>query len=266
VIKSLAPVSVIVPCYRCVDTIERALESVWQQTSRPAEVILIDDYSCDNTLLELYRLQKYYGDDWIKIVEHKNNGGPSVARNSGWTIAAQPYLAFLDADDSWHPRKIELQYVWMSEHPEVALTGHDLMVLRGNEKLPKVTVPLPANQVSAKSLLISNRFSTPTVMLKRKLDLRFEPDKRCSEDYLLWLSIVFQGYAAYRFEGTLAYLYKGRFGEGGLSGNLWEMEKGQLDTYHKLFTCRYITRTKFGLLCCYSLLKFLRRFFIKALS
>ena len=263
---NIARVSVVIPCYCCAATIERAIESVARQTARPAEVILVDDGSGDDTLAALRRLQQQHGADWIKIIVQEKNSGPSVARNAGWAMATQPYLAFLDADDSWHPRKIELQYGWMAVHPEVALTGHAVVISRGDEKVPEVLESLLASRVSAKRLLLSNCFSTPTVMLKRNSIFRFEPSKRYSEDYLLWLSLVLRGYSSYRFEAVLAYLHKEHFGEGGLSGQLWAMERGELDTYWHLRNEKLISALNLAVLSSYSIIKFARRVLVLALT
>jgi glycosyltransferase involved in cell wall biosynthesis len=64
-----------------------------------------------------------YGSDWLKIISLKRNGGASIARNIGWEQSTHDYVAFLDADDAWHPRKIEIQYTWMQNHQEVALVA-----------------------------------------------------------------------------------------------------------------------------------------------
>jgi teichuronic acid biosynthesis glycosyltransferase TuaG len=122
--KHTIPVSVVVPCYRCSGTIGRAVASVDAQTYRPQEVLLIDDASSDDTLNKLHELQQQYGVDWIKIIALPVNVGTSSARNVGWNSAAGGYIAFLDADDAWHPRKIEIQYGFMNTHPDYVLTGH----------------------------------------------------------------------------------------------------------------------------------------------
>lgn len=127
-----ADVSVVIPCYRCSDVIERAVTSVWEQTLRPAEVILVDDCSGDGTVDTLYALQKKFPPNWIKVIELEQNSGPGEARNAGWAAASHSYVAFLDADDSWHPQKIEIQYSWMIEHPDVVLTGHECVRHSGN--------------------------------------------------------------------------------------------------------------------------------------
>jgi len=261
--KQTAPVSVIVPCYRCSATIERAVDSAFQQTMRTAECILIDDCSGDDTLAALEQLQKKYGKSWIKIISLAENGGPSVARNEGWDMASQPYLAFLDADDSWHPRKIELQYSWMAGHKDAAMTGHAFGIWHKDEKTPKAIGSLKGHTISAKSLLVKNRFSTPTVMLKRELEFRFNKTKRFSEDYLLWLSLVLRGYTAVWFDSLLAFGYKEYYGEGGQSGQLWAMEKGQLHTYWIIYKEGLINWITCIFLTIFSVLKYFRRLVIK---
>ncbi|MEM3504172.1 MAG: glycosyltransferase family 2 protein, partial [Nitrososphaeria archaeon] len=76
-----APVSVIIPCFNCEDTIDRAVESVYKQTWKPAEVILVDDASMDRSFRKLLKLQEIYGSDWIKVIHSKKNEGPGGARN-----------------------------------------------------------------------------------------------------------------------------------------------------------------------------------------
>ncbi len=63
---AIAPVSVIIPCYRCASTIQRAVQSVSNQTQKPVEVILVDDASGDDTLAALHELAQQ-NSDWIKL-------------------------------------------------------------------------------------------------------------------------------------------------------------------------------------------------------
>lgn len=259
---AMVSVTVIIPCFRCADTIGRAVASVAAQTARPVEVILVEDGSGDDTLDVLYALQAQYPKGWIKVVPMPENRGPGSARNAGWELATQPYIAFLDADDAWHPRKIEIQYGWMEVHPEVALTGHACRVVSGTQHNDGDDVFLDQpifSRVSAHKLLLSNRFSTPSAMLRRTLPQRFVEGKRHSEDYLLWCEIALDGNLCYRSEAELAYLYKAEYGEAGLSGNLWAMAKGELDTYQRLKkTGRIGWLAQHGLYC-WSVAKFVRR-------
>ncbi|MBC7511115.1 MAG: glycosyltransferase family 2 protein, partial [Ferruginibacter sp.] len=129
-----APVSVVIPCYRCTSTIRRAILSIAGQTRRPAEIILVDDASPDETLRVLYEIEREYS-GWIKVISSKMNLGPAAARNIGWNLASQPFIAFLDSDDAWHPKKIEIQYYYMHKHPRISLSGHSSRLLRNEDNL-----------------------------------------------------------------------------------------------------------------------------------
>lgn len=253
-----APVSVIIPCYNCAATIERAVASVCSQTLRPAELILIDDASSDNTGVILSLQREVHG-DWVRIINLPVNGGAAIARNTGWEAATQPYIAFLDADDSWHLRKLEIQYNWMSSNPDAALSSHISVWIKPGRPLPEPPEELNVRRISKRELLLSNRFSTPSVMLKRDLPFRFDSEKRYAEDYLLWLRILLGGYSIYRLELPLAFIHKARFGEGGLSASLWKMEKEEMDNYNKLKAGGMITSFQCLGLKIYSILKYIRR-------
>ncbi len=270
VFGSQARVSVVIPCYRCGDTIERAVASIAGQTLLPVEVILVDDSSPDDTLSALFQIQANYPKDWVNVIESSENRGPGTARNLGWDAATQPYIAFLDSDDSWHPQKIEIQYGWMRVHPDASLTGHacrqlgdgdDLAVEKKFQTETAQFVP-----VSKGSLLLSNCLSTPSVMLRTDLPARLTEGKRHCEDYLLWLEVVCGGFSAYRCDWPLAYLYKAPYGEGGLSAQIWKMEQGQLDAYRTLYRKGCFGLANYALLCVWSWLRFGRRLMKTKLS
>lgn len=260
-----ASVSVIIPCYCCDETIERAIISIINQTMLPAEIILIDDASPDEgrTMGKLNELKERFSDvTVIKIIALEKNYGPGTARNIGWDQASGKYIAFLDADDSWHPRKIEIQFSWMEAHPEVILSGH-LYSLTPGFSATEFSGDFPAWQVKPKVILKSNCFPTPTVMLKRVIIHRFSHKKRYSEDYLLWLQLILDDrFTAWRLELPLTYLHKPPFGKGGLSRNLWLMEKGELNTYRTIYSEGLISSKTFIGLIIFSLAKYIRRLFI----
>jgi glycosyltransferase involved in cell wall biosynthesis len=237
------------------------------QTQVPAELILVDDQSGDGSLDLLKLIQSKYGCNQIKVVSLTVNQGAASARNAGWDVATQPYVAFLDADDAWHPLKIEIQLEWMLKHPGAALTGHACQIVMMSEKNDSednsvdVTAFLGVDfkKVESRALLTSNPFPTRSVMLRRDLPHRFFAGKRYSEDYLLWCEILLDGYACYLSPLPLAFMFKADYGEAGLSGNLWAMEKGELDTYRKLFCDGRIGRLLFSALFFWSIAKYVRR-------
>jgi glycosyltransferase involved in cell wall biosynthesis len=262
--RGRVPVSVVIPCFCCSATIGRAMDSVAVQTAVPFEIILVDDASPDGgeTLNALYLMAARYGDVFdVKIIALKENGGAGSARNRGWELASQPYIAFLDADDAWHPQKIEYQLDWMTRHPAYGLVGHAHMRCDACHPAWPVLEPgnlvLPIARINA---MLSNPFATPTVMLKRDLPFRFKDGKRYAEDYLLWLQIICSDVPAARGNLPLAATFKEDFGEGGLSANLWPMEKGELDAYRQILRDGKIGRAQFLLLSIFSVVKFFRRF------
>lgn len=96
-------VSVIIPTYECAKYVNRAVESVLNQTHTNVEIIVVDDGSTDNTLEVLKPNLKRI------IYIYQPNKGLASARNRGLIEAKGDYIAFLDADDKWLPEKIELQ-------------------------------------------------------------------------------------------------------------------------------------------------------------
>lgn len=260
-----APVSVVIPCYRCAGTIGRAVDSVAAQTLRPAEVILVDDGSEDGTLERLQALAAEHP-GWIKVLAQGRNSGAADARNAGWAAATQPYIAFLDADDAWHPRKIELQHDFMARNPGVALCAHRHAILDTPDVPDRPVGPVAAEPVSRLSLLLSNDFFAPTMMmLKRGLPQRFLSGRRHVDDHLLWLQIVCAGHPFVRLSARLAYTYKQPFGESGLSGQLWVMEKSELANYWILRREGCIGYAAALALSAWSLAKYVRRLLLVSL-
>lgn len=255
---TIVPVCVIIPCYRCTATIRRAVDSVFAQTVIAAEVILVEDCSGDDTIIALKGLEHIFPNR-IKIVEMKLNGGAASARNAGWALTKQPYIAFLDADDSWHPEKLSIQYDYMQSHPDVSLSGHQCVYFNEN-KIKELSMYPLVTEISAHSLLFKNAFSTTSpIMLKSDIPFRFKDGVRFSEDFLLWLQIAFHGLKMVRIESSLSYSYKSLYGEGGLSAQLWKMEKGELNNYLMLYHEGNINIFLLFAASCFSCLKFFKR-------
>ena len=261
---STAAVSVIIPCFRCAKTIERAMASVAAQTVLPAEVILVDDASGDDTRALLHALSQRFEPGWIKLVLLDQNMGAGSARNAGWAIASQPLIAFLDADDAWHFRKIEIQHGYMTANSDVILSGHGYCLLEPGV-LPYWAVSKQlAEPISKWYMLLSNRFVTPSVMIRRDVSYRFIERQRYMEDHMLWLRVVCAGARVVKLPVALAAIYKDPFGVTGLSSRVWLMERSDLGNYRRLYRDGSITTIEFGALVVYSMLKYLRRLIIYA--
>ena len=236
------------------------MSSVVQQTQRPAELILVDDGSADGTWELLQSIRARLG-EWVKIVALPVNAGAASARNAGWNMATQPYVAFLDADDAWHIKKIEIQYGYMQQHPDVALCGHLCRQLpEGLTDNPAWEVALAGVQtITWSRLLLRHQFVTPSVMLKREIGMRFSDGMRHMEDHRLWLEIVGAPLRTVKLQAELAALYKPAYGASGLSSNMWAMERAELANYRYFYVRGKLSLPPLFLLQCYSLVKFLRR-------
>lgn len=108
----MAKLSVIIPCYQVEHLMGRAVDSVFAQSFRDMEIILVDDGSRDGTpaLCDAYADR----DPRVKVI-HQPNGGLSAARNAGMAIATGEYMAFLDSDDYLRPDAYEKMFAAM-EH------------------------------------------------------------------------------------------------------------------------------------------------------
>jgi glycosyltransferase involved in cell wall biosynthesis len=255
------PVSVVIPCYRCAQSIERAVASVAFQTALPMELILVDDASGDDTWAVLTRLEKEHP-GLVKLLRLVENQGAGSARNAGWAAASQPFIAFLDADDAWHPKKIEIQYAYMRANPDVALCGHGHRMLKENV-LPSWKVrPGPVRPIRKWALMRSNRFVTPSAMLRSDVKPRFVDRQRYMEDHMLWLKIVCSGGRVVKLSEELAAIYKEPFGITGLSAQVWLMERGDLGNYRRLYVDNSIGSYQLAALGAYSALKYVRRLMI----
>lgn len=261
----MLPVSVIIPCYKCKGTISRAIASVAAQSEAPTEVIIVDDASNDDTAAFLEKMRVNYAPGWIRIITLGHNEGPGGARNAGWREATQRYIAFLDADDSWHPLKLSHQISWMERNPDVVLTGHPCPVFEKWAIEKTISKTIGARQVHRADILLSNVLPTRSVVLHRNIPYRFDPEKRYCEDYLLWMQIVLSGLPAWRIEAPLGFVHKHTFAEGGLSGNLWRMEQGELEAYRRVWADGFIGFPQYLTACAVSLVKYLRRVFIVSL-
>ena len=113
---SLVPaVSVIVPLYNKAGFVARALRSALGQVGVPCEIIVVDDGSTDGGAA----VAASFADPRVRVIAQPN-GGPGAARNRGIAEAAAPYLAFLDADDAWHPTFLARSIELLAQHPAAA--------------------------------------------------------------------------------------------------------------------------------------------------
>lgn len=185
---NVQPVSVIIPTYNRKQFLPRALESVLRQSARCAEIIIVDDGSTDNTEEYIRKMQLHVG-EMIRY-HRQENLGPAAARNAGIELSNYKYIAFLDSDDHWHKKKIEIQLKMMTDNPDYLISHTREKWLRRGVHLNQKKKHIPRGGYIFSHCLELCAVGMSTVMVKSDLFDKvgmFNESYRCCEDYEFWL-------------------------------------------------------------------------------
>ncbi len=243
--------SVVIPAYKASATLGKALSSCLNQTRKPDEIIVVDDGGYLPGTWE-----QEWTDPSIQWVRRVTNGGPAQARNTGVERAKGKYIAFLDADDSWHPEKLFLLEDLLVQNPQIRFLFHDHVT--GEQAFPPIPEKTTLYQYSWIKLLYRNPMATPSVIIDRALFIPFRPTMRYMEDYDLWLRMS-EKTPLYYLPIALTRLGRPTGSEGGLSAQLWEMRKGEICAFNYMALRRPLRLPLLPFLWVYSLLKHLRK-------
>jgi glycosyltransferase involved in cell wall biosynthesis len=180
--------SVVIPAYNAERFLAAAIQSALAQSYPPAEVIVVDDGSTDNTL----QIAQSFGAS-VHCISQKNSGA-STARNAGIQAARHEWIALLDADDLWHPEKLARQAEQIMAEPEVDLLYTSCQCFF-EDRVEKLALAPPASQI--KQVLFDRvPFMPSSVVLSRAKILQiggFNPAMRFVEDWEMWLRLVQAG-------------------------------------------------------------------------
>ena len=241
-------VSIVIPFYKAEETIETCLDSVLYQTIMASEIVIVVDGCDDYTLREICKKDKYKLLKF-KIINIRKNSGPSVARNLGIENSNSEFIAFLDADDCWHQRKLELQTkVMLDKNIDFLCHKYDFFGLK------TFYSGFSLIKIKRYNLAFRTYIFTPTVMVKKNKFIGFPVDLKHSEDYYCWLSNI--GSDFYLMDCYLANGHKKPIGESGLSSNIYEMHKGFINANLKLLKEKKISLFYFILCMFLEYLKF----------
>ena len=180
-----ASVTAIVPTYERAALVARALESIYAQTRPPDEVIVVDDGSTDGTA-ELVR-ERFPA----ALLIQQNNAGVSAARNAGVARASGDWIALLDSDDEWLPRKIERQLAALERDPHPLCHTEEIWIRRGRRVNPMKKHAKQGGRIYRRCLPLCV-ISPSSALLSRALLEEvgtFDADLPVCEDYDLWLRV-----------------------------------------------------------------------------
>lgn len=195
-------VSIVVPVYNAASYLKQTVEMVKKQTFSDWELWLVNDCSTDGSAAVMEQLAEE--DERIHLLHQSVNGGAAMARNAGIDKSRGRYLAFLDADDVWHPEKLEKELAFLKEKQAAFVcTSYEFGDEDGNGTGKIVHVPPMLTYRKALSRTVI--FTTTVMMDLEKLprELVHMPDVK-SEDTAAWWQILRAGYPVYGLDETLA--------------------------------------------------------------
>ena len=184
----LLNISVVIPVYNRPDLLERALCSVSKQTTQADEVLVVDDGSSSSP-----DLSDFHENPEVHCLRRKKNLGVSAARNWGIQQARGEWIALLDSDDEWEPKKLERQVQYIDQNPEL-LAVHTLekWIRLGNEVIPPAYLDKSNNRLWERSL--KNCLICPSSVLLHRSVFEsvgwFDESLPVCEDYDFWLRLL----------------------------------------------------------------------------
>lgn len=235
-------VSVITPVYNDEKYLDRTLNSVFNQTYKNIEIILVDDKSTDKSAEIIKRYQASHPE--IVYFLQPENKGAGHARNKALELARGQYVAFLDADDVWKPEKTEKQVMLLNEkHGSFCFTAIEM--IDGNDNIIKEKRNVD-EEIDYSVLLSNTMIPTSSVLIDRTIKGDFRMHiRRGGQDYATWLMLLRDGTKAYGINEALT---KYRIDGESLSSNkfksirqIWEIQT-QDENIEKILTCLHIIK------------------------
>ena len=199
-------VSIIMPSYNTAPYIEETIQSVLNQTYTNWELLIVDDCSTDNTDEILSKIS----DPRIRLFKNEENSGAAVSRNKALREAKGQWIAFLDSDDLWMPKKLEKQIHYMEINGYTfSYTNYEEIDVDGNKTGVKVSGP---KKITRTGMFNYCWPGCLTVMFDaNKIGIIQIQDIKKNNDYAMWLKICEKA-NCYLLNEYLAQYRKGRSG------------------------------------------------------
>ena len=221
-------VSIVTPCFNPDKEILSTISSVLKQSYSNFELLILDDASTTEKSKNFYEL--IYSDNRIKYIQRSWNAGAAVTRNRGIQESSGRFIAFLDADDLWHPNKLEEQIEFMLVN-DLALSYIAYEVIDNKGKV--LGLRTPPEMLTYNDVLKSNQIGCLTAMYDtEKLGKVFMPNIAKRQDMGLWLKILKTGVVARGIVDKPLARY--RVGAKSLSSNKLSVLKYQWRIYREL--------------------------------
>ena len=204
-------ISVVLPTFNRCHVLGRAIDSVLAQTFSEWELIIVDNYSSDQT----ENLVRSYHSSKIRLFKIHNKGIIAKSRNFGINQAQGNLIAFLDSDDWWAPKKLEISYKFLNTGAD--LVYHDLYFVKNEDqqyfwkKVKTIQVQEPVHEYLVKS---GNALTNSSVVVRKSLlekigGLSENMELITWEDYDCWLRVAKHTECFVRINQTLGFYWAG---------------------------------------------------------
>ncbi len=220
-------VSIIIPAYNQAAFIGQTLESVFAQTFRDFEVIVVNDASADNTRQVLTPFMER-----IQYIQNEHNLGLPKVMNIGARAAVGEYIVFLDSDDLWLDNMLEVQVQALNSNPDLAFVSGGCYEIDANNQIKKKMFGGPDRQKTFDDLFSDNFVLKLTTLVRRDMFVDvggFDENLTAVCDYDLWLRLA----KRYSFAYTNAILGKYRVHNSNMTKNFDENLADHLRLFQK---------------------------------
>lgn len=233
-------ISVVLPTHNRSQFVKEAVDSVLAQTFQKFELIVVDDGSDDKTESVL---EPYLHDNRVQFIKQPNRGVAS-ARNAGMRKTSASWVAFIDSDDKWLPGKLQYQWDYISNHPEVSICQTEEIWIRNGVRVnPKKKHQKHSGWIFEKCIPLCI-ISPSSVMIHRNVFDKcglFDETLPACEDYDLWLRIALE-YQVITLPEKLIIKRGGH--EDQLSRKYWGLDRFRVKALKKISNHPKITRAQ----------------------
>jgi teichuronic acid biosynthesis glycosyltransferase TuaG len=232
-------VSIIMPYYKKIYYVQKAIDSVQKQSYQNYELLIIYD---DTDLSDLHRLHEITKkNSKIKIIKNKKNLGAGHSRNVGIKESAGEFIAFIDADDEWDAEKVYKQINFMSNN------NHNFNFCNYRKKIYNKIIEVISDKkfLNYEDLLTSCVIGLSTVIVRKNIiDENLFPKLKTQEDFVAWLKITKDNHKAYNLNEILV---TWNFDRNSLSTNYYQKIKDAFLVYRKYQNFSFIKSIYFVL-------------------
>ena len=242
-------ISIITPVHNSQNTITDCISSVLSQTYYQWEMLIVDDCSTDET----YNIIEHYlqTDLRIKYIRLDEQSGAAVARNTGISRSRGAYIAFLDSDDLWLPKKIEKQLKFIRDNNlTLSCSSYYTIDERGN----RINTRIVKESISYIDMLKSNNIGNLTGLYDCEKLGKIYMDNVGHEDYTLWLKIMKK---VRKTKAVTEPLAEYRIVSNSISANKFKVLKWQWNVYRNILKLDVFRSTYYFI--CYVYFAFKKR-------